>query len=183
MMKLNNYFIAITLTLMMFSIKIWDATESDNVDVRATNSYYLKAKVDGAWMEFNQESGLNASFGPYIDTIYDGVINASNFDTEQQSVINSMTIIIRQIGKIGIGSYSGGKVFEYGFKGVTISYTDASNSAIYVTDVNNPQSFLKITETTDTYIKGTFSGESIHIMNKAKIVITEGEFYVRSNSY
>ncbi len=182
-MRLTNSLIAISVSLLIFSVKIWDAADSKNIDYQGSGLYYLKAKVDGKWIEFNQDSELSFNFGPFIDIIYDGVINASNLDSGEQSIINSITIMIRQSGKIEVGSYSGGIPFEYGFKGVTMSYTDSHSSAMYVTDLNRPQSFLKISELTDTFIKGTFSGELVNIMSKSKISITDGEFYIRSNPY
>lgn len=182
-MKLINSLIAITIALIFLGVKQWERPQAEKSKPNTFESYFLKAKVNGIWIEFNDAEQLNASFGPYIDNVYDGVLSASNTDEENYSVLNSMSIIIRQIGKIGIGSYSGGKQFEYGFKGVTLAYMDASKSAMYMTDVTNPDSFLKINELTDTFIKGTFSGTLINPINKDKISITDGEFFIKSEHY
>lgn len=182
-MKLINSLMAITIALIFLGAKQWDGSKNEAPIQNETKAYFLKAKVNGIWIEFNDAEQLNASFGPYIDNVYDGVLSASNTDEENYSVSNSMSIIIRQTGKIGVGSYSGGKQFEYGFKGVTLAYMDASKSAMYMTDVTNPDSFLKINELTDTFIKGTFSGALINPVNREKILITDGEFFIKSAQY
>lgn len=182
-MKLINSLIAITVALIFLGAKQWDGSKNETPIQNETESYFLKAKVNGIWIEFNDADQLSASFGPYIDNVYDGVLSASKADEEDSSVLNSMSIIIRQTGKIGVGSYSGGKQFEYGFKGVTLAYMDASKSAMYITDVTNPDSFLKINELTETFIKGTFSGALINPVNRQKIAITDGEFFIKSAQY
>lgn len=182
-MKLTNSLIVISLTLLLFGVKKWDDTAVIDINYQSNDTCFLKAMVNGKWVEYNEGNQLDANFGPFIDNIYDGAISASKIDAEQQTSTNNISISIRQSGKIGIGSYSGVKPFEYGLKGVTISYTDDLNRAIYLTDVNNPMSFLKISEFTDTHIKGTFSGELINSISKTKISITDGEFYIKSNSH
>lgn len=182
-MKLINSLIAITITLIFLGAKQWDGSKYETPIQNETRAYIMKAKVNGIWVEFNDAEQLTASFGPYIDNVYDGVLSAANMDEESYSVSNSMSIIIRQTGKIGVGSYSGGKQFEYGFKGVTLGYVDASKSAMYITDIANPESFLKISELTQTFIKGTFSGVLINPINKQKISITDGEFFIKSEHY
>lgn len=168
---------------MLLGVKKWDSTAVADIDYQTNNTYFLKAKVNGNWVEFNQENELTASFGPYIDKIYDGVVSGSSLETAEPSVIANISVMIRQKGKIGVGSYSGGQFFDYGFKGVTLYYADGKTMAVYVTDVNNPQSFLKISQLTDTHVKGTFSGEVFNIMTKDKISITDGEFNLKNTSF
>lgn len=182
-MKLTKPLIAIFITLLLFGAKEQDSTAVTHIDFQTSNTYFLKAKVDGKWITFNQDNELTASFGPYIDNVYDGAIKASSLESAEQSVIANISIMIRQKGKIGVGSYSGGKFFEYGFKGVTLSYAEGKTMAVYVTDVNNPQSFLKITQLSDTHVKGNFSGEVFNITNKNKISITDGEFSLKNTSF
>lgn len=182
-MKLINSLIAITIALIFLGAKQWDGSKNETPIQNETKAYFLKAKVNGIWIEFNDAEQLTASFGPYIDNVYDGVISAAKINDEEHSILNSMSIIIRQTGKIGVGSYSGGKQFEYGFKGVTLGYVDASKSAMYMTDITNPESFLKINELTDTFIKGTFSGVLINPINKEKISIIDGEFFIKSEHF
>jgi hypothetical protein len=182
-MKLINSLIALTIALIYFGAKQWEGSKNNTPLQTITEAYFLKAKVNGTWIEYTNAEQLSASFGPYIDNVYDGVLSATNSIEDDYSVLNSISIIIRQTGKIGVGSYSGGKQFEYGFKGVTLAYMDSSKSAMYMTDVTNPDSFLKINELTDTFIKGTFSGVLINPINRQKISITDGEFYIKSEHY
>lgn len=165
-MKFINAFISLTIILNFYGIKHLENSPSDGQNHTRAEAYFLKAKVDGKWIEFHNEEQLSANFGPYIDNVYDGVINVSNINEDNYTVLNSFSIIIRKKGPIGVGSYAGGQQFEYGFKGVTLAYVDASTSTMYLTDTNNPKSFLKINEFTDTFVKGSFSGELINPINK-----------------
>lgn len=182
-MKRISSFIALTIALVCYDVKPQEVIHHENPTQKTTESYFLKAKINGNWIYFNQVDQLNASFGPFIETIYDGVVNASLIDEDDYSVVKNITIIIRYKGKIGVGSYAGGKQFEYGFKGVTLGYMDAATLAMYVTDVTNPASFLKINELNDIFIKGSFAGELINTTNQQKISITDGEFYIKCTNY
>ncbi|TPV35937.1 hypothetical protein FJ651_03185 [Paucihalobacter ruber] len=182
-MKLINSLVAITFVLIFLGITKGEYVQFEKPAQNTIETYFLKAKVNGKWVEYNKNEQLSASFGLYIDNVHDGVLSASNIDDNDYSVTNSISIIIRQTGKIGVGSYSGGKQFEYGFKGVTLAFMDVSQSAMYMTDVDNPESFLKINQLTNTHVKGTFSGVVINPVNRQKVSVTEGEFYIKSAHY
>lgn len=182
-MKLINSLVAITFVLIFLGITKGEYVHYEKPVQNTNETYFLKAKVDGKLIEYNKIEQLNASFGPYLDNVHDGVLSASNIDDNDYSVINSISIILRQTQKIGVGSYSGGKQFEYGFKGVTLAFMDATTSAMYLTDVASPESFLKINELTNSHVKGTFSGVVINPINRQKVSITEGEFYIKSTHY
>lgn len=182
-MKLINSLVAVTFVLIFLGITKGEYVQLEKPAQNTIETYFLKAKVNGKWVEYNKDEQLSASFGPYIDNVHDGVLSASNIDDNDYSVINSISIIIRQTGRIGVGSYSGGKQFEYGFKGVTLAFMDATTSTMYLTDVASPESFLKINELTNSHVKGIFSGVVINPVNRQKVSITDGEFYLKSNHY
>ncbi len=182
-MKFITSFIVLTVFLNFYGVSQFDNLSYEIRNQTSTESYFLKAQVNGEWIVFDNSEQLSANFGPYIDNVYDGVISASNINEEDHSILNSISIIIRQKGQIGVGSYSGGQQFEYGFKGITLAYMEASTSTMYLTDTNNPKSFLKINEFTDTVVKGSFSGELIHPINKEKISVTNGEFHIKNSTY
>jgi hypothetical protein len=93
-----------------------------------------------------------------------------------------ITLIVKDDAPIGVKSYDYLRPFTetgFGLKGFVLGYLNASEGLGYVTDVDEEDSKLQITELTNSQIKGKFSGIIYEIVSGNSKNITEGEFFLK----
>lgn len=70
----------------------------------------------------------------------------------------------------------------FGLKGAVLGYINSTEQKLFVTDVDEEDPLVQITELTNTYAKGKFSGKVYDNLSGSSKSITEGEFYVKRNN-
>ncbi|RPA67117.1 hypothetical protein EF405_16750 [Cyclobacteriaceae bacterium YHN15] len=151
----------------------------DDMDpIDANNSgYFLKAKVDGKVVEFKTETLLSVEIESSLPGVYNLSLSGGRQVSNQSALEEVITIILTETTPITEKSYTGLVPFETGFKGVLLGYSLEVEEKAYITDVNDPNVNLQITEIKDTSVKGKFSGVVIEFLSGETKTITEGEFF------
>jgi hypothetical protein len=151
----------------------------DDMDpIDANNSgYFLKAKVDGKVVEFKTETLLSVEIESSLPGVYNLSLSGGRQVSNQSALEEVITIILTETTPITEKSYTGLVPFETGFKGVLLGYSLEVEEKAYITDVNDPNVNLQITEIKDTSVKGKFSGVVMEFLSGETKTITEGEFF------
>jgi hypothetical protein len=152
----------------------------DDLDPDGTNKsgYFLKAKVDGKPVEFKTETLLSVEIGSAIPNVYNLSLSGGRQVSGQSALAEVITIILTETTPITEKSYTGLVPFETGFKGVLLGYALEIEDKAYITDVNDPNVNLQITEIKPTFVKGKFSGVVKEFLSGETKTITEGEFFL-----
>lgn len=159
-------------------------TEDENPDLDDLNTsgFFLKAKVNGVLVEFKQEDMQLVNIGSAIPGVYELAISAGASLPDESGYSEVITLIVRDDSPIGVKTYDYLRPFTengFGLKGFVLGYLNASESLGYVTDVDEEDSILQITELTNTRIRGKFSGIIYEIVSGNTKNITEGEFFLK----
>lgn len=137
-------------------------------------SYYVKMKLDGTPQNFT--STVKATKNEEDDA-YILQIQAAKSSTSADEV----HLFIFSANRIATGEFTEGEHDTYFIMGAYAPHDRSDDMGIYYGGVhlNDAVPFqIKITEATDTYIKGTFSGTFYDFEGEGtnKKVFTEGEF-------
>lgn len=183
MEKVNNLkFSILWVWIISLSFGCGIVEENADLDDLTTSGFYLKAKVNGVLVEFKQEDLQLVSIGSAIPGIYEISISAGAEASNGSGYSEVITLIVKDDAPIGVKTYDYLRPFEetgFGLKGFTLGYFNASDALGYVTDVDEEDSVLQITELTNTRIKGKFSGIIYEIVSGNTVNITEGEFFLK----
>lgn len=167
------------LVVMVFFASSGCVSEDDDTNPDDNNSgYFLKAKVDGQLVEFKTETLLSAETGSSIPGIYALALSGARQLSGQSGLAESISIVLTETSPITEKRYTELVPFEYGLKGVLLGYALEVEEKAYVTDVNNPNVNLEITEMKQNSIKGKFSGVVKYFLSGESKTITEGEFFL-----
>jgi hypothetical protein len=144
----------------------------------SSGSYYMKAKVDGSGKSFNKTvAAIKSSLGNgYYTLIITGLSS-----TDQMALMLWSDKDDFNAGKTFTLEALGGTTYNELTYAAPLGSSDPMSQWVSTYDYGSvPESFqCTITEATDTYIKGTFSGV-IYQNNSSDVVsktITEGQFY------
>lgn len=145
----------------------------DETPEEETGSYFMKAKIDGQWVEFTAGDIVEGNIGP---TVFNHGFGAWGSGSDRV-----ITIVLEDKNPVVEKSYAGIEMHETYTLGVTIGYTIGQEDApvMYVTNINNADSKLTITLLTEKEAKGTFSGTLINPVTEAEVKLTEGSFHVK----
>ena len=149
MKKITSAFLVIGLfVISLASCKKDDSTKVDEEDVKSAKMTY---KLDGT----SKTSTL------LFAVKENGAIGISGFMNETETIV------------LAIDNFHGVGEYTVDDEHVVISYTNGSNSQsnLYLSE----QGTIKITASSDTEVKGTFSG-TVKNLQEASKVITEGKF-------
>lgn len=160
--------------------------ESQDEDINPDDNksgYFLKAKVDGKLVEFKTETLLSAEMGSIeygldIPKVYNLSLSGAREVSGQTALEEVITIVLTETSPITPKSYTGLVPFETGFKGVLLGYALEAENKAFITDVNDPNVKLEITEMKQNSIKGKFSGVVKEFLSGETKTITEGEFFI-----
>ena len=172
------------LTLMVFFVSSGcDSKDEDMNPDDNKSGYFLKAKVDGKLVEFKTETLLSADIGSIeigfpITTVYNLSLSGARQISNQSALEEVITIVLTETTPITPKSYTGLVPFETGFKGVLLGYALEVEEKAFITDVNDPNVNLEITEIKQNSIKGKFSGVVKEFLSGETKTITEGEFFL-----
>ncbi len=145
----------------------------DETPEEETGNYFMKAKIDGQWVEFSTPDILEGNIGT---TIFNHGFGAWGSGSDRV-----ITIVLEDENPVVEKSYAGIEMNETYTLGVTISYVigEGDTPVSYVTNYNEADSRLTITLLTEKEAKGTFSGTLINPITKAEVKLTEGSFHVK----
>nr|MBI1232102.1 hypothetical protein [Cytophagales bacterium] len=161
------------------------ADEDVDDDTIPTTGFFLKAKIDGVLVEFKQEDLQLVSIGSAIPGVYEMGISAGSSAGDNIGFSEVITLIVKDDSPIGVKTYNYLRPFTetgFGLKGFTLGYIKATEGLGYVTDVDEEDSILEITELTANRIKGKFSGIIYEIVSGNSKNITDGEFILKVNN-
>ncbi|MFD2203153.1 hypothetical protein [Shivajiella indica] len=178
--RINSAIVALMVFILMSGC---GSNEEDmNPDDINNSGFFLKAKVNGALVEFKQEELQLVNVGSAIPGVYEISISAGASLSDESGYSEAITLIVRDDSPIGVKTYDYLRPFTetgFGLKGFILGYLNASEGLGYVTDVDEEDSILQITELTNTRIKGKFSGIIYDIVSGNSKNITEGEFFLK----
>ena len=172
------------LTLMVFFVSSGcDSKDEDMNPDDNKSGYFLKAKVDGKPVEFKTETLLSAEMGSIeigfpITTVYNLSLSGARQRSNQSALEEVITIILTETSPITEKTYTGLVPFETGFKGVLLGYALEIEDKAYITELNDPNVNLQITEIKPTFVKGKFSGVVKEFLSSETKTLTEGEFFL-----
>ena len=170
--------------MLFFAISACESKDGDDdIDPNSNSSgYFLKAKVDGVLVEFKQEDLQLVNIGATLPGVYEMGISAGASLPDESGFSEVITLIVKDDAPIGVKSYDYLRPFTetgFGLKGFVLGYLNASEGLGYVTDVDEEDSILQITELTNSQIKGKFSGIIYEIVSGNSKNITEGESFLK----
>jgi hypothetical protein len=180
-MHIKTFLLGILLIGFSFGCDITEDLDLDPDDLN-TSGFFLKAKVNGVLVEFKQADMQFVNIGSSIPGVYELAISAGASLPDDSGYSEVITLIVRDDSPIGVKTYDYLRPFTetgFGLKGFTLGYLNASESLGYVTDVDEEDSALQITELTNTRIRGKFSGIIYEIVSGNTKNITEGEFFLK----
>ncbi len=159
--------------LFLLLAAVYTGCSKDEISGEITGSYFMKAKIDGQWVEFFSPDILGGNIGPTTFNYGFGAWGSSSGKI--------ITVVLEDKDPVVEKSYAGIQMQETYTLGVTISYTisEGDTPASYVTNYNDADSRLTITLLTEKEAKGTFSGTLINPVTEAEVKLTEGSFHVR----
>lgn len=144
----------------------------DEIPEEETGSYFMKAKIDGQWVNFAADDIVEGNIGPTVFNHGFGAWGSGNGKI--------ISIVLEDVNPVGEKSYGGIEMHENYNLGVTIGYLiDAEDPVSYVTNYNDADSQLTITLLNEKEAKGTFSGTLINPVTEAEVNLTEGSFHVK----
>ncbi len=151
----------------------------DDLDPIDTNNseYFVKAKVNGTLVEFKTETLLSVEIEPGPNGVYQMALSGGRQSAGQNSLEESIIVVLTETSPITEKSYTGLTPFEFGLKGVLLGYSLDAEDIAFVTDVNDPNANLELTEIKPTSVKGKFSGVVKDFLSGETKTITEGEFF------
>jgi hypothetical protein len=142
-------FLVMLITSVAFACnKAEDEAEEDGTE------YFVKAKINGVWVEINTENNTGSLFGPMgTNSKHFGGIWGQKFGEA------AIAIDIVDHVPIKVGKYEGYQLFETPenyWIGVIFGFTGTVNETItgWVTNPNNPVSTVTITQFTGKEIRG-----------------------------
>lgn len=164
---------------VLFFTLVCTSQEIDTEQPKGDFAYFVKAKVDGKEVFFNTENYIDGRAGKLMEDLFQGVIRGENPDPGPNlGILEAMTITITDTEPITEGVYTNVEQFKYGFKGVTLGYINTDQGYMFVTNPNEPDSYLRITKLNTQFIQGVFHGTVFDIISEKTLSITDGEFYV-----
>jgi hypothetical protein len=145
----------------------------DETPEEETGSYFMKAKIDGQWVEFTAGDIVEGNIGP---TVFNHGFGAWGSGSDRV-----ITIVLEDKNPVVEKSYAGIEMHETYTLGVTIGFVigEGDTPVSYVTNYNDADSRLTITRLTEKEAKGTFSGTLINPVTEAEVKLTEGSFHVK----
>ena len=140
-----------------------------------TGSYYVKAKMDGA--AFNYTGTVKAS--RYVQE--DGTHILRIQGMKGGGSTDEVDVIVLSAQDATTGEYTEGEHETYGIVGIYAPQNRAGDEGIYMAGVQSDNAApysINITEMTDKYVKGTFSGAFFDAQGSGenKKIFTSGEF-------
>lgn len=168
--KAENLFSLVFLFLLL--AVVFGGCSKDETPEEETGSYFIKANIDGQWVEFKEQKTLQGLAGN------NGIQHKAYVEGENE-IQQAITIQFFDLEPVGVGTYSGLEVVEGGnFKGVNIGFIfDAST--VYATALEGPVSSGTISVLSDKEVKGTFSGIIRDPLTGETLTVSAGEFYVK----
>jgi hypothetical protein len=167
------------LAIMMLSTAV-ACNKADDEPEEDGSEYFVKAKINGTWVEFKTENQTGSLFGPMgTNSKFFGGIWGQKFGEA------AIGIDIVDHSPIKVGKYEGYQLFETPenyWIGAIIGFTGTVNETItgWVTNPNNPVSTVTFTQYTDKVARGTFSGTIVNPANLQNTAqVTEGSFFVK----
>lgn len=149
------------------------ACNSDKEEVEPDATYYIRAKINGALVEFKQQNTLLGIAGN------NGLQHTAYIEGENE-VQQAMTIQFFDLEPITTGTYTGLEVVEAGnFRGVNIGYIFDAGT-VYATNLEGPVSSGTLYVLSDKEVKGTFSGIIRDPLTQEALTVSEGEFFVKA---
>jgi hypothetical protein len=179
MKKLLMFNWALLAVMGFLAISGCGSNEDDDMNPDDTNKsgYFLRAKIDGKLVEFKTETLLSVEIEPSTNGTYSMALSGGRQSSGQNSLEESIVVVLTETSPITEKSYSGLSSFEFGLKGVLLGYTLEAEEKVYTTDVNDPNVNLQITEIKPTFVKGKFNGVVKEFLSGETKTITEGEFF------
>jgi hypothetical protein len=158
--------------ILLFAF-VFAGCSKDETPEEETGNYFMKAKIDGQWVEFSSPDVLEGNIGP---TIFNHGFGAWGSGSDRV-----ITIVLEDENPVVEKSYAGIEIHDTYTLGVTIGYVigEGDTPVSYVTNYNDADSRLTITLLTEKEAKGTFSGTLINPVTKAEVKLTEGSFHVK----
>lgn len=171
--------------LLVISAACSTANDEDSDPTNNSGAFYMKAKVDGKLVEFIQQDLLYMDAGETLPGIFEAAIVGGEEEADQSGLKEGITITIKDTSPIAVKTYDYLEPFTetgYGLKGAVLGYINSTELKLFVSDVDEEDPLVQITELTNTYAKGKFSGKIYDILSGSSKVIAEGEFYVKRNN-
>ncbi|WP_158856441.1 hypothetical protein [Lunatibacter salilacus] len=170
---------ALLAVMLLFASSSCESNEEDDINPADTDNsgYFLKAKVDGKIVEFKTETLLSVEIEPGSNGTYSLALSGGRQSSGQNSLEESIAVILTETSPIKEKTYTGLVPFEFGLKGVLLGYALDVEYIAYTTDVKNPNVNLEITEIKPNFVKGKFKEVVIDFLSGKTKTITEGEFF------
>ncbi|WP_372948690.1 hypothetical protein [Mariniphaga sp.] len=158
--------------IFLLLASVFNGCNKDETPEEETGNYFMKAKIDGQWIEMKEQKTLQGLAGN------NGVQHTAYIEGENE-IQQAITIQFFDLEPVGAGTYSGLEVVEGGnFKGVNIGYI-FDPTTVYATALEGPVSSGTISVLNENEIKGTFSGIIREPLTGETLTVSAGEFYVR----
>lgn len=159
--------------LFLLLVGVFTGCSKDETPEEENGNYFMKAKIDGQWVEFTAGDIVEGNIGP---TIFNHGFGAWGNGSDQ-----TLTIVVEDENPVIEKMYAGIEMHESYTLGVTIGYAimQGETPLMYVTNPNNADSRLVITYLTEKEAKGTFSSTLIHPATLAEVKLTEGSFFIK----
>lgn len=160
--------------LLLFGLTTVSSCSKENdADEKEEHEYYISFQANGKLVEFRNQPLLMAGFaeqgGYYLGGITGSGENGSNFG-----------FVIVNDSPVTKGTYSSLTVLSGGKTGVLFAYKQKDSEVIYSSSdiITALLSTVTITELTEEFVRGTFSGK-VKASDNPDISITNGEFFVK----
>lgn len=146
------------------------------------NGYFLVAGIDGNERVFNLEAFMFAEMRTFpVNGLYELWFGASRPGESGEGIVESLTVDFDLETPITVGVYNEPEDLPVGFLHAFLGYSNVDLSdyigeTLFVTDINEPVSFLEITALSEDRIAGNFSGIVQNPLVSDSISITDGEF-------
>jgi hypothetical protein len=180
-MKKSNYINQILLAVVVGIMALGCGSKEDqDMDPNKNDSgvYFMKAKVDGKLVEYKDQDLLGAFIGLSAPGVYTLTLIGGKDAEGQNGLEETITIILHDRAPITQKSYSGVTMNDDFLAGVFIGYIVGENDKFYITDPQDSDSFLELTEIKSGSIKGKFRGKVKDLASGTIKSITDGEFFV-----
>lgn len=164
-----RFLVAVTVTAQLFTSCQKDSGGGDDA------SFFIKAKVDSTEVQF---SGFtNATFTTLPGTSF----NLCVIQGQQalNSPVNILSAVITDDSPIAINKEYSDDIVG-GTEQRIVSYYDNNNNQFSSGFAISPDVKITLTEITDTYVAGIFSGKATSIGSQT-VALTEGSFKVKRN--
>ena len=139
-----------------------------------TETYYVKASTDGA--SLNYTGSVKA-----MRYVQDDGTHILRIQGIKSNSTDEMDVIVLSAADATAGNYTEGEHEDYAIVGIYAPQNRANDDGIYMAGIQSDNAApysINITEMTDKYVKGTFSGAFFDAQGNGtnKKIFTSGEF-------